>query len=48
MLIKYYCGKVGTESRHIQSKEQKQWIRDRIERDPEPIPAKSKSNCFKN
>ncbi|MGH9940261.1 MAG: 2-oxo acid dehydrogenase subunit E2, partial [Blastocatellia bacterium] len=30
MLIKYYCGKVGTESRHIQSKEQKQWIRDRI------------------
>lgn len=37
MLIRFYCGKVGTESRHIQSKEQKQWIRDRIERDPEPV-----------
>ncbi len=38
MLIRYYCGSVGTESRHIQSKEQKQWIRERIERDPEPVP----------
>ncbi len=38
MLIRYYCGKVGTESRHIQSKEQKQWIRERIERDREPLP----------
>jgi 2-oxoglutarate dehydrogenase E1 component len=46
MLIKYYCGKVGTESRHIQSKEQKQWIRDRIERDPEPIPAEIKKQLL--
>jgi 2-oxoglutarate decarboxylase len=46
MLIKYYCGKVGTESRHIQSNEQKQWIRDRIERDPEPIPAEVKKQLL--
>ncbi|MGH9766041.1 MAG: multifunctional oxoglutarate decarboxylase/oxoglutarate dehydrogenase thiamine pyrophosphate-binding subunit/dihydrolipoyllysine-residue succinyltransferase subunit, partial [Blastocatellia bacterium] len=46
MLIKYYCGKVGTESRHIQSKEQKQWIRDRIERDPEPVPAEVKKQLL--
>ena len=37
MLIKYYCGKVGTESRHITSKEQKKWIQERIERDPEAV-----------
>src|SRR5215831_18494812 len=46
MLIKYYCGKVGTESRHIQSKEQKQWIRDRIERDPEPVPIEVKKQLL--
>jgi 2-oxoglutarate dehydrogenase E1 component len=46
MLIRYYCGKVGTESRHIQSKEQKQWIRDRIERDPEPLPAEVKKQLL--
>ncbi len=46
MLIRYYCGKVGTESRHIQSKEQKQWIRDRIERDPEPLPAEIKKQLL--
>ena len=46
MLVRYYCGKVGTESRHIQSKEQKQWIRDRIERDPEPVPAEVKKQLL--
>jgi 2-oxoglutarate dehydrogenase E1 component len=30
ILRRAYCGKVGTEYRHIQSKEQKLWIRDRI------------------
>src|SRR5499426_4125842 len=40
------CGKDGTESRHIQSKEQKQWIRDHIERDPEPIPAEVKKQLL--
>src|SRR5262245_22736110 len=38
MLIRFYCGKIGIESRHIQSKEQKQWIRERIEQDPPPLP----------
>ncbi len=42
MLIRFYCGKVGTESRHITSKEQKQWIRERIERDPQPLPREVK------
>ncbi|MGE0882693.1 MAG: multifunctional oxoglutarate decarboxylase/oxoglutarate dehydrogenase thiamine pyrophosphate-binding subunit/dihydrolipoyllysine-residue succinyltransferase subunit [Blastocatellales bacterium] len=42
MLIRFYCGKVGTESRHIQSKEQKQWIRERIERDPQALPREVK------
>jgi multifunctional 2-oxoglutarate metabolism enzyme len=46
MLIRFYCGKVGTESRHITSKEQKQWIRDRIERDPEPIPLEVKKQLL--
>ncbi|MGE0130755.1 MAG: multifunctional oxoglutarate decarboxylase/oxoglutarate dehydrogenase thiamine pyrophosphate-binding subunit/dihydrolipoyllysine-residue succinyltransferase subunit [Blastocatellales bacterium] len=46
MVIKYYCGKVGIESRHIQSKEQKQWIRDRIERDPEPVPEEVKKQLL--
>ncbi|MDQ3011611.1 MAG: multifunctional oxoglutarate decarboxylase/oxoglutarate dehydrogenase thiamine pyrophosphate-binding subunit/dihydrolipoyllysine-residue succinyltransferase subunit, partial [Acidobacteriota bacterium] len=46
MLIRFYCGKVGTESRHIQSKEQKQWIRERIERDHEPISAEIKKQLL--
>ncbi len=32
ILRRAYCGKVGTEYRHIQSKEQKIWIRERIRR----------------
>src|SRR5262245_63499290 len=46
MLVRFYCGKVGTESRHIQSQEQKRWIRERIERDPEPIPAETKKQLL--
>ncbi len=46
MLIRFYCGKVGTESRHITSKEQKQWIRERIERDPEPISVEVKKQLL--
>jgi multifunctional 2-oxoglutarate metabolism enzyme len=46
MLVRYYCGKVGTESRHIQSKEQKQWLRERIERDLDPIPAETKKQLL--
>ena len=40
ILQRAYCGKVGIEYRHIQSKEEKIWIRERIRRqfvDPEPI-----------
>jgi 2-oxoglutarate dehydrogenase E1 component len=45
ILRRAYCGKVGTEYRHIQSKEQKVWIRDRIRAEfvyPEPLPAETK------
>jgi 2-oxoglutarate dehydrogenase E1 component len=40
ILRRAYCGKVGIEYRHIQSKEQKVWLRDRILREfvePEPL-----------
>ena len=40
ILRRAYCGKVGIEYRHIQSKEQKVWLRDRIRVEfvyPEPI-----------
>ncbi len=47
MLIKYYCSTVGVESRHIISKEQKQWIRERVERDAEPISAKEKKHMLR-
>ncbi|MDT5159127.1 MAG: multifunctional 2-oxoglutarate metabolism enzyme [Acidobacteriota bacterium] len=45
ILRRAYCGKVGTEYRHIQSKEQKVWIRERIRQEfvyPEPLPAETK------
>jgi 2-oxoglutarate decarboxylase len=41
ILRKAYCGKVGIEYRHIQSKEEKEWIRTRIREhfvDTEPLP----------
>jgi multifunctional 2-oxoglutarate metabolism enzyme len=40
ILQRAYCGKVGTEYRHIQSKEEKLWLREQIRRefvDPKPI-----------
>ncbi len=40
ILLRAYCGKVGIEYRHIQSKEQKVWIRERIRVEfvePQPI-----------
>jgi 2-oxoglutarate dehydrogenase E1 component len=46
MVVRFYCGKVGVESRHIQSKEEKQWLRERIERDPEPISADVKKQLL--
>ncbi len=39
MLHRYYCGSVGYEYRHIQSPEQKDWLRARIESDPPPVSA---------
>jgi 2-oxoglutarate dehydrogenase E1 component len=30
VLRRAYCGKVGIEYRHIQSKEEKQWLREQI------------------
>ena len=41
ILQRAYCGKVGIEYRHIQSKEEKVWIREEIRKqfvNPEPIP----------
>ncbi len=41
ILRRAYCGKVGIEYRHIQSKEEKLWIRERIREqfvEPAPIP----------
>jgi 2-oxoglutarate dehydrogenase E1 component len=40
ILQRAYCGKVGTEYRHIQSKDEKLWLREQIRREfvfPEPI-----------
>jgi len=44
-----YCGKVGIEYRHIQSKEEKTWIREQIRREfvqPEPIPVEVKKRLL--
>ncbi|MBV9211998.1 MAG: multifunctional oxoglutarate decarboxylase/oxoglutarate dehydrogenase thiamine pyrophosphate-binding subunit/dihydrolipoyllysine-residue succinyltransferase subunit, partial [Acidobacteria bacterium] len=49
ILRRAYCGKVGIEYRHIQSKEQKLWIRDRIRQElvaPEPIPVEIKKQIL--
>ncbi len=37
-LRKAYCGTVGVEYRHIQSREEKLWIQQRVEGPPEPVP----------
>ncbi|HEX3281906.1 MAG TPA: multifunctional oxoglutarate decarboxylase/oxoglutarate dehydrogenase thiamine pyrophosphate-binding subunit/dihydrolipoyllysine-residue succinyltransferase subunit, partial [Pyrinomonadaceae bacterium] len=44
-----YCGKVGIEYRHIQSKEEKVWLREQIRRElvqPEPIPVEIKKQLL--
>ncbi|MGB7922378.1 MAG: multifunctional oxoglutarate decarboxylase/oxoglutarate dehydrogenase thiamine pyrophosphate-binding subunit/dihydrolipoyllysine-residue succinyltransferase subunit, partial [Pyrinomonadaceae bacterium] len=49
LLRRAYGGKVGTEYRHIQSKEQKVWLREQIRRQfvsPEPIPAEIKKQLL--
>ena len=49
ILRRAYCGKVGTEYRHIQRKEEKAWIRERIRRqfvDTEPLSAETKKELL--
>ena len=49
ILQRAYCGKVGIEYRHIQSKEQKVWIREQIRRqfvEPQPISAEVKKQLL--
>jgi len=48
-LRRAYCGKVGVEYRHITSKEQKTWIRERIRQhfvNPEPIANEKKKELL--
>jgi multifunctional 2-oxoglutarate metabolism enzyme len=49
ILQRAYCGKVGIEYRHIQSKEEKLWIREQIRREfvePQPIPVEVKKRLL--
>ena len=49
ILQRAYCGKVGTEYRHIQSKEEKLWLRERIRQEfvhPEPIDVEIKKRML--
>ncbi|HEV2912170.1 MAG TPA: multifunctional oxoglutarate decarboxylase/oxoglutarate dehydrogenase thiamine pyrophosphate-binding subunit/dihydrolipoyllysine-residue succinyltransferase subunit [Pyrinomonadaceae bacterium] len=49
ILHRAYCGKVGIEYRHIQSKDQKLWIRERIRQqfvEPQPIPPEIKKQLL--
>ena len=49
ILQRAYCGKVGVEYRHIQSKEEKLWIREQIRREfvqPEPLPVEVKKQLL--
>ena len=51
ILQRAYCGKVGIEYRHIQSKEQKTLDPRQIRRqfvEPEPLPPKSRNSCCGN
>jgi 2-oxoglutarate dehydrogenase E1 component len=49
ILQRAYCGKVGIEYRHIQSKEEKLWIREQIRQqlvEPEPLAAEVKKQLL--
>ncbi len=49
ILRRAYCGKVGTEYRHIQSKEEKQWLREQIRQqfvDTEPLKAETQKELL--
>ena len=49
ILQRAYCGKVGIEYRHIQSKEEKVWLREQIRQQfvsPEPVPVEIKKQLL--
>jgi len=49
ILQRAYCGKVGIEYRHIQSKEEKIWLREQIRQQfvsPQPVPAEIKKQLL--
>ncbi len=49
ILQKAYCGKVGIEYRHIQSKEEKEWIRQQVRKqfvDTEPLAVETKKELL--
>jgi len=49
ILQRAYCGKVGTEYRHIQSKDEKLWLREQIRREfvhPDPIDVEVKKRIL--
>src|SRR5438132_5172087 len=49
ILRRAYCGKVGIEYRHIQSKEEKLWLREQRRREfvePEPVPVEIKKQIL--
>ncbi len=49
VLRRAYCGKVGIEYRHIQSKDEKLWLREQIRRqfvDPEPLGAETQKQLL--
>ncbi|MBZ5551162.1 MAG: multifunctional oxoglutarate decarboxylase/oxoglutarate dehydrogenase thiamine pyrophosphate-binding subunit/dihydrolipoyllysine-residue succinyltransferase subunit [Acidobacteriia bacterium] len=45
-LRRFYCGKVGIEYRHIQSPQEKEWIRARVEDDLPPVPKEVKQQIL--
>ncbi|HEX8475951.1 MAG TPA: multifunctional oxoglutarate decarboxylase/oxoglutarate dehydrogenase thiamine pyrophosphate-binding subunit/dihydrolipoyllysine-residue succinyltransferase subunit [Pyrinomonadaceae bacterium] len=50
ILRRAYCGKVGIEYRHIQSKEQKVWLRERVREEfvePQPLAPELKKQLLK-
>ncbi len=48
MAVRFYCSTVGVESRHITSREQKQWIIGAVERDPEPLAPEVKKQLLRS
>src|SRR5690349_13303 len=49
VLQRAYCGKVGVEYRHIQSKEEKMWLREQIRQQfvmPQPLPVEVKKRLL--